>query len=193
MLSLSTLSQFIFWTFVTPICLSPLSCLQMFNMHCGCITEYNFIMFCPKMTCYKFCMFFFPDLSCIHVCFFKFSVAILEIFLFIPPPQNQRPYFFPLFRGILTKFKGCQKCEENKEMTWSAENFATLKLGTAKNGWKRNKIDEKVDKLGDMHGNFGTKRLISSLFVKISQISLSPGVGVGGGKVVRKFTIEQLT
>ena len=83
-------------------------------------------------------------------------------------------------------------CEENKEMAQSAENFATLKLGTAKNGWKRNKIDEKVDKLRDMHGNFGTKRLISSLFVKISQISLSPGVGVAV-EVVRKFTIEQLT
>ena len=39
-------------------------------------------------------------------------------------------------------------------MAGSAKNFATLKIGTAKNGWKSNKIDEKVDKLRNMHGHF---------------------------------------
>ena len=38
-------------------------------------------------------------------------------------------------------------------MARSAQNFATFKLKTAKNGWKSNKIDEKACKLRNMHGN----------------------------------------
>ena len=38
--------------------------------------------------------------------------------------------------------------EESREMALSAGNSATFKLKTAKNGWKSDKVDEKVDKVG---------------------------------------------